>query len=68
MKRNVASAPLVIEEGPDPDRDAENEEFDFSNARQPGRNELFERAQGHFHEVTDEEDRRRSAAQSREIS
>ena len=64
MKRNDARPPLVIEGGPDPDLDAENGEFDFSNAHQPGRNDLFERAQGHFYEVTDDEDRRRSAMRS----
>ena len=64
MKRNDASPPLVIEGGPDPDLDAENDEFDFTNALRPGRNDLFERAQGHFAEVPDDEDRRRSAARS----
>ena len=64
MKRNDASPPLVIEGGPDPDLDDENQEFDFSNADRPGRNDLFERAQGHFHEVTDAEDQGRSAARS----
>lgn len=64
MKRNVANVQLVIEEGLDPDLDAENGEFDFSKARRPGRNESFERAQGHFHEVTDAEDRRRSSSRS----
>ena len=62
MKRNDARPPLAIEDRPDPDLDAENGEFDFSNAQQPGRNDLFERAQGHFHEVTDAEDQGRSAA------
>jgi hypothetical protein len=46
----------------DPELDAENAEFDFSNAHRPGRNELYERAQGHFHEVSDAEDQRRLAA------
>jgi len=46
----------------DPVVDAENEEFDFSDAPRTGHDELFERAQGHFHEVTDAEDRTRSSA------
>ena len=59
MKRNDASAALDIEQELDPDIDAENAEFDFSNAPRPGPNELFERAQGKFYEVTDDEDRHR---------
>jgi len=60
MKRNQGKSPPTIDEGLDPDLDAENPEFDFSNAPRPGRNELFERAQGRFDEVTDDEDSRRS--------
>jgi hypothetical protein len=56
MRRDDASASKATKEPLDPDLDAGNEEFDFSNASRPGRNELFERAQGHLYEVTDEED------------
>jgi hypothetical protein len=42
--------------------DAENLEFDFSGAPRPGRNGLFERAQGHFREVSEEDDARRAKA------
>jgi hypothetical protein len=59
MRRDAASTSKATKEPLDPDLDAENGEFDFSNASRPGRNELFDRAQGHFYEVTDEEDRRR---------
>jgi hypothetical protein len=62
MKLDPARAPLATDEGLDPELDAENAEFDFSDAPRPGRNELFERAQGAFHEVSDDEDRRRTAA------
>ena len=68
MKRDHAKSPLAIDEGLDPELDAENPEFDFSNAPRPGRNELFERAQGHFHEVTDDEDSRRSPRRPRSPS
>ena len=57
MKQNHTKSPLDVDEGLDPQLDAENAEFDFSNAPRPGRNELFERAQGRFHEVSDDEDR-----------
>lgn len=60
MKPDHADASTAVDEGLDPTVDAENAEFDFSNAPRPGRNELFERAQGHFKEVTDEEDLARS--------
>jgi hypothetical protein len=62
MKQDHAQSPLDIDEGLDPELDAENAECDFSNAPRPGRNEQFERAQGHFHEVSDAEDRRKAAA------
>lgn len=56
MKRSQTETPDTL----DPELDAGNEEFDFSDAPRPGRNELFERAQGQFHEVKDAEDRARS--------
>ncbi len=62
MKRNRADSPLAIDEELDPELDAENLEFDFASAPRPGRNDLFERAQGHFREVTDEEDTREAEA------
>lgn len=55
MKRNVPEPPVATE-AIDPELDAENLEFDFSRAPRPGRNDLFERAQGHFHEVPDPSD------------
>jgi hypothetical protein len=61
MKKDHANAPLVTDEQVDPELDSDYAEFDFSNAPRPGRNELFERAQGHFQEVSDAEDRRKSA-------
>jgi hypothetical protein len=56
MKKSRANSPDRL----DPVVDAENAEFDFTDATRPGPNELFELAQGHFHEVTDAEDRARS--------
>jgi hypothetical protein len=60
MKRS-ASSPRRINEL-DPVLDAENLEFDFSGAPRPGRNGLFERAQGHFREVSYEDDARQAKA------
>ncbi len=62
MKHDHAKSPLDIDEGLDPELDAENAEFDFSNALRPGRNALFERAQDRFCEVSDDADRRKAAA------
>lgn len=56
MKRNRVDPPVAIDSALDPELDAENLEFDFSSAQRPGRNRLFERAQGHFHEVPDAND------------
>lgn len=53
MKRNGPRPPIIPGEAFDPELDAENLEFDFSRAPRPGRRHLFERAQGHFHEVPD---------------
>ena len=52
MKQDHAEVPADLEDG-DIRLDAENAEFDFSNAPRPGRNELYERAQGRFYEVPD---------------
>ena len=41
-----AKARFHPDDGLNPELDAENAEFNFSNAPRPGRNELFERAQG----------------------
>lgn len=64
MKRDHASAPPVRDERLDAELDAENGEFDFANAPRPGRNALFERAQGHFHEVEDAKVRRSARPRS----
>lgn len=65
MKQDQAKSRPVVDGGLDPELDVENAEFDFSNAPRPGRNERYERAQGQFHEVTDDEDRRRSVTRPR---
>jgi hypothetical protein len=56
MKPAHAESPLALDGQLDPELDAENAEFDFSNAPRLGRNELYKRAQGHFQEVADGED------------
>ncbi len=56
MKQEHAEARAAIGDGLDAELDVENAEFDFSQAPRPGRNELFERAQGHFHDAPDAED------------
>ena len=56
MKRNHPDPPLGIDETLARELAGENLEFDFSRAPRPGRNDLFERAQGQFHEVADEEE------------
>ena len=61
MKQNRAEPTNGLDE----ELDAENGEFDFSGAPRPGRNPTFEIAQGHFHGVTDEEDRARSETERR---
>ena len=53
MKRNEIELPGSPGEAFEPELDAENLEFDFSKAPRPGRNDLFERAQGHFYEAPD---------------
>ena len=61
MKHNRGDTPGRLNEKLDRVVDAENMEFDFSDAPRPGRNPKFELAQAHFHEVSDAEDRARSA-------
>ena len=53
MKHDHAEPTVATEDGLDAELDAENAEFDFSLAPRPGRNGLFERAQGHFHDAPD---------------
>jgi hypothetical protein len=58
MKQDARTPPAIHEghEGHEARLDAENAEFDFAKAPRPGRNELYERAQGHFYEVPDAKD------------
>lgn len=66
MKQEHARTPPAIHEGHEARLDAENAEFDFAKAPRPGRSELYERAQGHFYEVSDAKDRRTRADRRRE--